>query len=325
MRKALRNLQLLTFAVCTISVGCAKPPLGLYETQSFDNVEFVRRGEKPILMDIFVPLDAPTPRPAVLIFHGGGWAVGDRGYNREMAAFFASMGYTAATADYRLWLDGDVYPAPVQDALAAVKFLRSKASDYGIDPDRIAACGESAGGHMALLLALAQDHAAFGDDSHPGVRSDVCAAIDIYGPTNMPELYSQGGWMVRKIGEGFLGCLPDDYPDKWAAASPITYVRHDAPPVLIVHGDRDTVVPFSQAELLAEAIRKVDGPCEIVRAKGSGHGWGLRFNGIESQRTLPVMIDFLRRVFPLKSEAPAHMQRLTEKPASLGEPTPPSL
>jgi len=317
-----QKLLSISFAVCALTAGCAKPPLGLYETQSFDNVEFVRRGDKPILMDIFVPLGAPTPRPVVLIFHGGGWAVGDRGYNREMAAFFASMGYTAATADYRLWLDGDIYPAQVQDALAAVKFLRTKAGDYGIDPDRIATCGESAGGHMALLLALAKDHAVFGDDSYPGVRSDVCAVIDIYGPTNMPELYNQGGWMVKKIGEGFLGCLPQDSPEKWAAASPITYVRPDAPPVLIVHGNRDTVVPYSQAELLAEAISKVDGPCEIVRATGSGHGWGLRFSGIESQRTLPVMVDFLRRVFPLRSDAPGSMQRLTKKAASFGEAPP---
>lgn len=292
--------KLLTIAltVCALTAGCAQPPVGFYQTKSFDGVEFVRRNNTPILMDIFVPKGAPTPRPGVLILHGGGWAIGDRGYNRDMARFIASMGYTAATADYRLWPDGGIFPAPVQDSLAAVKFLRKNAADYGIDPDHIAACGESAGGHLALLLALAKDHSVFEDDSYPGVRSDVQAAIDIYGPTQMTDLYNQGGWMIKKIGAGFLGCPPEECPEKWSAASPITYVRADAPPVLILHGELDHVVPYTQADALATAIRNVGGKCMVAKVEGAEHGWGLKFNDVACQRTLPVMIDFLRRIFP---------------------------
>lgn len=298
----IQKLLTIALTVCALTAGCAQPPVGFYETRSFDGVEFVRRDKTPILMDIFVPTGAPTPRPAVLILHGGGWAVGDRSYNRDMARFIASMGYTAATADYRLWPDGGVFPAPVQDTLAAVKFLRKNAADYGIDPDRIATCGESAGGHLALMVALAKDHSIFEDDSYPGIRSDVQAAIDIYGPTEMVPLYEQGGWVVKRLGAGFVGCPPEECPEKWAAASPITYARADAPPVLILHGDMDHVVPYSQAEAMAAAIRKVGGRCMLARAEGGPHGWGLRFNDVVCQRTLPVMVDFLRRVFPESCE-----------------------
>lgn len=297
--------------------ACSKPPVGVYETTAHENIEFVRRDGKPLAMDIFVPVDRRTSRPAVILWHGGGWGYGDRSLERDLARFLASLGYTTATASYRLWTDGPTYPAAVQDALASVKFLRSKCHEYGIDPERIAAGGESAGGHLALMVGLTQDHAIFRDDSYPGVRSDVQAVIDIYGPTDLRPLHEAGGPVVKYLAGGFLGCEPAECPEKWREASPITHVRKDAPPVLILHGDADGVVPFPQATALEKAIAASQARCTMVKVPGGPHGWGLDFNDVASQRTLPVMVDFLARVF---CEAPPSPTPTAQKGLMAGHP-----
>ncbi len=276
-------------------VGCNPPPVGIYETTSYDGVEFIRRGDKPLLMDVVVPTVAPMPRPAVLVLHGGGWVSGDRSLDKDMARFLASLGYTAATADYRLYPEGGVYPASVADSLAAVKFLRSHADDYGIDARRVAIAGESAGGQLALLVGMVEDHAIFRDESFPGVRSDVQAVVAIYAPTDLAALWKEGGWITRRLGIGYLGCPPDQCPDKWREASPITHARGDTPPILILHGDQDRVVPISQADRLHSALKAAGAPSLLARVPGGSHGWGLYFNGVQSQRTLPIIAQFLSR------------------------------
>lgn len=273
--------------------GCRHPPVGVYETTSKDGVEYVVRPTGPLLMDIVEPVGAQTPRPAVLLLHPGGWAAGSRADMKELATFLASLGYTAATADYRLWPKCECYPAPVQDSLAAVKFLRSRAKDYGIDPEKIVIGGESAGGSLALLVGLAKDHSIFDDASFPGVSAHVSAVIDIYGPTDMPRVYKDGIWIVKRIGIGYLGAAPNEAPQKWKESSPVTHVHADAPPVLIIHGDKDVVVPYSQAELLAKRLAEVGVDYQLVRVPGGVHGWGSHFSRVENQRTLPVLVHFL--------------------------------
>lgn len=289
----------LLFSLFLIPMACNRPPAGLYEVQSSMNVEYVRRGDRPLHMDIFKPIAAPTPRPAVLLFHGGGWVVGDRSDEGSLARFLASMGYTTATATYRLCTEkGPHYPIPMQDALAALKYLRSHAADYGIDPARIAVGGESAGGQLALMIGLVKDHAMFGDDAYPGVPTDVSAVINIYGPTDLSMLFNKSGFVIQKLGLAYLGCSPRDCPEKWKAASPVTYARKESPPILTIQGDKDTVVPYAQAEALQTAMQAVGGRSQLVRVRGAGHGWGLLFCENDNMRTLPAITQFLAHVFP---------------------------
>lgn len=286
------SLLLLVFGACN------RPPAGFYETKSVE-VEYVKRGATSLHMDVFMPLNAAAPRPAIVLYHGGGWIVGERKDERDLARFLASMGYTAATASYRLCTEkGPHYPIPVQDALAAVKFMRSHAADYGVDPQRIAVGGESAGGQIALMVGLVKDPSIFGDDSFPGVSSEVSAVLSIYGPTDMTPLFDKAIGIVRRMGVAYLGCGPRECPEKWKAASPVTYVRKDAPPVLMIQGDRDVVVPFEQAEMFQKAMESVGGRSHLVRVRGAGHGWGLLFNENDNMRTLPAIAQFLAGVFP---------------------------
>jgi len=278
--------------------GCNRPPVGFYETQVHSNVEYVKRGDQSFCMDIVEPVGAASPRPAVLLLHGGGWIVGNRSNEFAMARFLGTLGYTAATASYRLCDDQVHHPAPVQDALAAIKFLRAKGGQYGIDPNRIAIGGESAGGHLALLVGLTKDPRIYQDDSYPGVPSDVSAVIDIYGPTLLGPQYKGATWIVKRFLDSYLGGPPEKFPDRYAEASPLNHVRRDAPPVLILHGDMDNVVDFEQAAMLNKALRDCGGRCELVRVTGAMHGWGLEFTSNDSMRTLPAITQFLARVFP---------------------------
>src|SRR5262249_39701555 len=154
---------------------------------------------------------------------------------RPAARYLASMGYCTATAQYRLTTDKTVvYPAANQDSVAAVKYIRANAGRYYADPDHICALGFSAGGQMALLLGLVKDHAIFKDDSYPGVPSTVQAVIDESGPSDLTSLYERGGWLIHMFGDAYIGGPPSKYGDRYTEASPMTYIRPDAPPTLIL-------------------------------------------------------------------------------------------
>lgn len=291
-------------AIC-LTAACHRPPVGLFPVTARENVEFIRRDGRGLCMDIFTPQGAPSPRPGVLLYHGGGWVAGDRAGERALARFLASMGYTTATASYRLCAkSGPQFPAPIQDAVAALKFFRARAADYELDPARIAVGGESAGGHIALMVGLTQDAALLTDDSLPGISTSVSAIINIYGPTDLTMLYHHGPWFIRELATAFLGGGPDEFADRYRQASPVTHVRRDAPPILTLQGDADFVVPYAQAALLHEAITRAGGSSTLVRVPGGSHGWGASFDGSTNLRTLPAITTFLARAFAVRPGSP---------------------
>jgi acetyl esterase/lipase len=297
MRRISRIAMFVVLAF--FGVACNRPPAGFYEIKPNENVSYVTRGDQKLCMDIYQPANLKGARPAVLLFHGGGWVLGDRTDERNLARFLASMGYVGATAQYRLCGKEIHHPIPIQDALAALKFLRAHANDYSIDPDRIAIGGESAGGQMALVIGLCSDPSIFKDDSYPGVSTKVAAVLDIYGPTDLAPAYKSGSWAVKWFLDSYLCGPPEKNQELYREAAPMTYARKDGPPVLIVHGDRDDMLDFrQQAERLYHAIHDAGGPCELVRVHEAGHGWGLDFTGNDSMRTLPVITQFMARVFP---------------------------
>jgi len=289
------------FAIKTIAiggllvgvVGCQNPAPSMYQTRAWNGVTYVERGKTALKMDIVAPADMDGPRPAVLLVHGGAWTFGGRHWMRASADFLASMGFVAAAMDYRLTPTGATCPDQVADCLAAIKYLRKNAEIYGIRADRIAIGGDSAGGHLALLAGLSTDESIFKDDSHPGVSTDVCAIVDIYGPTNLLSLYRDVPWLARADIERYVGGTPTAAPQKWKDASPLSHVRKDAPPVLILHGDGDAIVSYKQAEELDRAIRAAGGTCRLIRVRGGTHGWCLFFTENDSLRTLPSLVRFL--------------------------------
>ncbi|MGY1829189.1 alpha/beta hydrolase fold domain-containing protein [Geodermatophilus sp. SYSU D01180] len=237
-------------------------------------------GTRPLELDLYLP-PGDGPHPVVLFLHGGGWRLGSRHSGgpaypgRTLFERVAAAGIAVASADYRLSGEA-VWPAQLSDAKAAVRWLRARAGELGVDPDRVAAWGESAGGHLAELLGLVTDPALEGDVGVTGPSSAVAAVAAWYAPADLAGFAGDAGAdpadaTTRET--QLLGAPPASVPDAAAQASPVTHVRADAPPVLLLHGTGDRFVPCVQSERLAEGLRRAGADVELHTYDGADHMW----------------------------------------------------
>lgn len=235
------------------------------------DVQYCTGAGKPLLMDVFLPKHPiRTPVPAVLWIHGGGWERGDKNGNSG-ASMLANEGFVTASLFYRLSGDSP-FPADIEDCKCAIRFLRANAARFGIDPDRIGVAGASAGGHLAELVATAGPDAGLeGDGGWPGVSSHVQAASAYYGASDFTvgalQFQHHTGQVIVKLFRG----TEKERPELYRKASPIFYVGSGAPPLLLVHGDQDDLVPFDQSVRMAEAYRKAGLTVEFITVKNAGH------------------------------------------------------
>lgn len=252
----------------------------------FDAVTYARpTGFRPLLMDIHLPEELDGPAPCVVWIHGGAWREGDRrfppgnwGQDDSWFRLLVASGMAVATIDYRL--SGEArYPAQLADAQAAIRFLRHHANPLGIDPNRIGVSGESAGGHLAAPVALTGDSpVASTDRSVVGPSSAVAAAVPMYPVTDLlafgPEGPDGGGdelWAGPYPEDILLGQRATEAPDAATAASPVAHVHGAAPPMLLLHGAEDTLVPPGHSERLAAALARVGAPVRLELVSGGEH------------------------------------------------------
>jgi acetyl esterase/lipase len=247
-------------------------------------------GFRRLAMDIWLPRQATGPVPLVVWIHGGAFQLGDR---RELPPTFApdsvfrllnEAGIACATVDYRHALEAP-FPAQLHDIKAAVRYLRGHACALGIDPEKIGAWGESAGGHLAALLGLTGDRADLeGGLGVRGQSSAVSAVVDFYGVSSLPDMLPMAmppglmsGPLVAAVPPGMsmepgpmlVGGSAD--PALLAAASPLGYVTAGAPPFLLIHGDSDGLVPLSQSELLSGALTSAGVRNDLIAIEGGDH------------------------------------------------------
>jgi acetyl esterase/lipase len=247
-------------------------------TKTHSDLAYVDNGHERQKLDLFVPTRGKAPFPLIIWVHGGAWKSGSK--DRCPALRFLDEGYAVASINYRLSQQA-VFPAQIEDCKAAVRWLRAHAAEYGLDPKRFGAWGSSAGGHLVALLGVTGDEPKF--DVGPNLKqsSKVQAVVDYFGPTKLSAMQEQSGAESRMrhdtadSPESQLigGALPEN-PEKAAAASPITYVSQGDAPMLLVHGDKDPLVPCQQSEILYEALKKVGVKSELRVVKGAGHGQG---------------------------------------------------
>lgn len=285
-------------------------------------IEFARPDNgAPLLLDLYLPADATEPghtggRPAVVHFHGGGWRTGDRsslgpvvdGLGLSPIEQLAEAGFVVASADYRL-TGVATFPAQLLDAKAAVRWLRAHSEDYGVDPERIFAWGDSAGGHLASLLGLTAgspaftDHAGSTDDGGFEVSDSVAAVVAWYPPTDLEKMGGQArpDAVARADDPGsreslLIGVQPADAPEKARAASPVSYVHAGAPPFLLIHGTADRFVPVAQSTGLAHALEGAGAAVELLLLADADHMWGTPDgSSAAAEQATAATIDFLRR------------------------------
>lgn len=235
------------------------------------NVQYCTGAGRPLLMDVFVPrARPPRPTPAVLWLHGGGWERGDKN-GSSGARFLASAGFITASIYYRL--SGEAkFPADIEDCKCAIRYLRANARRYEIDPDRIGIAGASSGGHLALLAGTADETVGFeGSGGWPNVSSSVKAVVSYYGPTDFRTMRADFGARAQAAITKLLGVPFVGNQAAYAHASPITYISPGDPPLLMFHGDGDTLVPFSQSERMRDAYLKAGLHVKLVKVGNANH------------------------------------------------------
>ena len=243
------------------------------------------------------PADVFSARfPCIVFVQGSAWGEQALGASLAFWCRFAERGYTIAIVEYRP-SSLAIFPAQVQDAKTAVRWLRARAETYSIDPDRIVMAGDSSGGHTALMVHATQHFDEFDDE--PGQPLDLRAVIDFYAPTDLARLNDEPSTMDHTAAdspEGRLlgGISPLAAPELVAHANPSSWISPDRPlvPLLVIHGSKDRLIPFAQSVYHVEALRAAGQPVELVQVRDADHGiWPAMFN----DRVADIVDDFIRR------------------------------
>lgn len=262
-----RNLliaALLTRAVKLIDKDPPLPP----NVELQEGIEYGEVGDRSLQLDLYKPKNLKEKVPGLIFIHGGGWKTGQRQDYRVYTTWFAQQGYVVATIGYRLSKEAK-FPAAVEDAKCAVRWMRKNADSLGVDPEKIVPIGGSAGGHLSMMIGYSSDDKSLeGTGGHADVPSRVAAVVDIYGPFDLETSEGKSAGVVKD----FLGKQSyDEAPELWKRVSPCTYLDAGDPPTLILHGSIDEIVPISQAEMLAKRLDELKIPFRYLRLEGWPH------------------------------------------------------
>lgn len=245
----------------------------------------LRNANRPLKMTLLVPRTQEA-KPAIVYYPGGGFTSANHEKFIEMRMALAKAGFVVAAAEYRTVPDR--YPALINDAKAAVRYLRAHARKFGIDPQRIGVIGDSAGGYVAQMMGTTNGEKQFDTGDFTEVSSDVQAAVTIYGISNLMNIgedYPEAIQEVHKspaVTEALLihGPAFADFagesilsdPQKALEASPIGHIKQGMPPFLIMHGSADKLVSPIQSEQLYRALTEKGNQADYIEVEGAGHG-----------------------------------------------------
>lgn len=234
-------------------------------------------------LDIYYPASG-GPWPVLLYVHGGGWHEGDKTEGEGWLGL-NDLGILVASVNYRMAAEGK-FPVMIEDVQCAVRYLRAHSAEHNIDPDRIAAAGASAGGHLVALLGTVDDTAVWDRSEYDEQSSRVQAVITLAGLFDFTAQLPGG---VNSAVHYAFGKMPGDGSPEMAAASPVTYISADDPPFLILHGDKDGIVPLAQSEILHERLTGAGVPATLVVVQNGDHGLG----GVNATPTWAEIIEII--------------------------------
>ena len=245
---------------------------------------------EPLLLDAYRALPVANRRPAVVLIHGGGMWTGSRSHMEHPARQLARAGYVALSVDYRL-VDAATgrhrWPAQLHDVQRAVRWMRTHADDYRVDPGRIGAYGWSAGGQLAALLGTRDTREA--TSSAQSYSSRVVCVVDLAGDVDLAD-YTQPPALHEVT--ALLGGTVQEVSEWYRDASPLTWTDRFTTPFLVIHGDKDDVVPIEQSRRLVAALQAARVEVEYVELGNAGHD-DLTWDRV-GQAVLPFLARHLR-------------------------------
>jgi acetyl esterase/lipase len=249
-----------------------------------ETLTYAVHGGQVLQMDLIRP--NVRPAPVVVVVHGGSWRSGDRKQLSRLNHHLSALGYLVAAIDYRLVPDAR-FPAPKEDLLAAIAYIKANALDLGADPTRIVLLGRSAGGQIAIITAYAEPD------------SSVRGAISLYGPFDLAWGYSLPGWILDSKGilGGYLGGSPEEVPEAYREASPLNCVDGRTPPTLLIQGGADVLVSPLHSARLSERLQAANRPHLFVDVPLATHGSDVSLSGPFGQISTYAIERFLRGVF----------------------------
>ena len=229
----------------------------------------------PLRFDFFRP-DAERLLPLLVFIHGGGRISGDKTMYREEAAWGCAQGFACCCPEYRL-APLHPFPAAVWDVQTLIAHLRGRHEELGIQPDRIAVVGNSAGGHLAAMTALLTEPLTVEDtaptDLPPSAAVQANAAVALCPITNLVEPESTHYAIAMEFLEQFIGCGFAECPERWRLASPLSHVTSASAPMFIAHGENDDIVPPAQSQALCDALASAGVRHECLLLPHEGHSF----------------------------------------------------
>lgn len=230
---------------------------GDVELQTADDIVYGTVGGVDLLLNVVRPPDRATPRPAVIVVHGGGLIQGTRWDHGEAAIGLAGAGYVVFSIEYRLFVSGDtntLWPAQLDDVQRAVRWIRANAATYNVDPERIGAFGFSSGGQLAAFLGTRDTN----DNSDPDLAaysSRATCVVSLGGlfDFTFPDAHLDGAQIDAEILGGSLDALPD--PSAYEDFSPITFVDGTSAPFLILQEGTEFPIPYEHPRRMTTALQ----------------------------------------------------------------------
>ncbi len=269
---AVRRLLIFCLALvgCGIVVrtGWARNDVSITKDVVYGTQEGVK-----LLLDVYQPSGFQGKRPGIIFVHGGGWSFGNKGMYEPFARSLASKGFVCFSINYRL-LPQSHYPAQLDDAQRSVRYIRAHADSYNLDPDRLGALGDSAGGYLVAMLGTRETR----DNSDADLSkysSKVQCVVDFYGPADftIPPVAPHVSEVGIQIVEAFLNQKRNTDPDIFKQSSPVTFVDKQSAPFLIIHGTDDTLVPQEQSQLLFAKLKAAGVDATLLLAYKQAHGF----------------------------------------------------
>lgn len=261
-----------------------RPPRVSEDVLFRSKVAIGKAGERDLTADVFTPKQVPQrPRPAIVFLHGGSWMFGSPSQFHYHANYLAhNYGFFAVSVDYRL--SGEAkFPAALQDAKCAIRWVRSLASKLNIDPDRVAICGGSAGAHLSSMVATTAGVEIYeGDGGRQGCPSHANLAVLFNGEFDMWDLLRKKSLIDAMI--QFIGGSADKMPEKYDELSSVKRIDSKTSPTLLLHGTEDKCVSHEQAVAFYKRLQQAGVHAELEIYQGKPHAW---FNK-EPDRTITL-------------------------------------